>query len=124
MLIALFEEVTALCHAIFKLSASFLARAHERWKGKEARSVGDLMSVSLEMYVSTKFPSRTPRELNEAQTLAEIMGRLMDGEVAKAMDMAAGRFIALETAASQKGDWKKAEAWELRSEISTTLAGT
>ena len=106
------------------LTATFLARAHERWKGRAAKNVDELLSVSLEMYVSTKFPSRQPRELNEAQTLSQVMQHLLDGEVANAMDVLSGRFIALETAASQKGDWKRAMDWELRNDISSTLAGT
>ena len=106
------------------LTASFLARACERVHGGQPERVKDLFKVSLPMFVSTKFPSQTPRELNEAQTVAESMEFLLRGKTARALDLLAARFIALETAAANKNDWTKAEKWELRSEISKTLANT
>ena len=46
-----------------------------------------------------------------------------EAEYARAAALLAMRMVALEQAAQNKGDWKKATPYELRSEITATLAG-
>ena len=58
-----------------------------------------------------------------AQATAEAETFEFEAEVTKVMDLLSGRFIALEQAVAAKGEWGKANYWELRSEGSATTAG-
>ena len=105
------------------LLASFLARPYERNGHGIPRTIEDLEKVSLPVYLSTKSCIKAPTQLCEAQTLTGGLEMLVRGKMKELGDLLAMRFLVLELSVHEKGEWKNAKGYELRTEQTATLAG-
>ena len=64
---------------------------------------------------------KDPRNLSEAQTCLEALGFLIRGDQQRAADMLCMRYLAVERSVADKNDWKVAQQYELRRNVSATI---
>ena len=86
-------------------------------------SMREAMKVPLRVFASLRSPVKQPRDVAEAQVLAQSLDALRTGRPEVAADILATGFIALEVQTPRGKDWKAAALRERRDEGSATLTG-
>ena len=100
----------------------FLTTAYERQRFPYPQRRKDPTQVAVARYVAQRTKLQGAKYLGEASTMAEVRGLLKKGEVVKTLDLLSARFMAVEEAAKD-GNWTKAGEWEVRANVTKTLAG-
>ena len=103
------------------LRAAFLWRACERNGHGIVDTVEEAEKVPLSMSLSAKSNVKDLRNLSEAQTCLEALGFLIKGDQRRAADMLRMRYLAIERSVADKNDWKVAQQYELRRNVSARI---
>ena len=102
----------------------FLHHSYERLHSGQASRLRDLDRIRLASYFAqkSKLRDKDAKMRDEGATLLEAVDFLRARKVKKACDLLLMRYMALEQSV-EDGNWKKAVRFELRSNITGTIAG-
>ena len=103
----------------------FLHAAHERLHSGLPTKLKEVDRIRLTSYFAQKSKLRDTeaKMRDEGATLLEAVDFLRARKPKKAIDLLLMRYMALEQS-QEDGNWKKATKYELRSNITSTIAGS